>query len=317
MGPIHRLGLIKRESGQATPEYAAVVVLIVAMVTTLAAWAPGIAGAIKEAVTCALEEVGGGEGSGCSGSEGSDSAGVDDSTPDSVPPSGSEDPFTDPCSESGGVIASESEDDEDIELAPCPFPDDGGGGGIWDFIGDVAEGVVDGIVDTATGVFNTVVDAAHFIGQLSSDIANFIEDRFDEFTEALARANRWVEERLAGTPTPRSDTAAYALVLVLDDVELIACGSSSGGFAIYCVNGADEIVPDGADAFTLGHFVFCAVVCEPGSDLVAHELVHVEQFEEYGDAFLALYAKEAALHGTECGNRFEVPAYEENWPCPH
>lgn len=92
------------------------------------------------------------------------------------------------------------------------------------------------------------------------------------------------------------------------------CATSGGGTQVYCVENVDRLPSgdQGAAAVTYGHYIFCRTSC---NDLLTHELVHVAQFEEYGDRFAALYLAEAAQNGTGCANRFELPAYQAEGRC--
>ena len=81
-----------------------------------------------------------------------------------------------------------------------------------------------------------------------------------------------------------------------------ACGSSASGATVFCV--ASQRLPSGdsdADAVTFGHFVFydindrAASVNADGTysilpNVLNHEMVHVNQWEQYGDAFVEQYA---------------------------
>ena len=77
---------------------------------------------------------------------------------------------------------------------------------------------------------------------------------------------------------------------------------------MFCIENVNRLpaADPGAFAVTYGHYIFCRASCNPR---LAHELVHVGQFEQYGDKFAALYLAEAARHGTGCGNKFELEAY--------
>lgn len=139
----------------------------------------------------------------------------------------------------------------------------------------------------------------------------------DEIVSYYRNVGPSVDELFPDTLTPRSDRLALAIAYTLVDEgsRVVECGTSGEGTPVLCVEGAAKAVPEDADAFTLGHVLFCKTVCEDG--LLDHELVHVEQFEKYGDSFVLRYIAESAKNGTTCDNKYEVPAYEENKPCPH
>jgi len=90
---------------------------------------------------------------------------------------------------------------------------------------------------------------------------------------------------------------------------------------VLCVGPAVMPSPT-ADAFTMGHWVFCRLAehCKMGNSRKAleHEYWHVDQFEQFGDTFMELYALEPArLKGmgkdeSGCENRYERPAYQNN-----
>ena len=90
-----------------------------------------------------------------------------------------------------------------------------------------------------------------------------------------------------------------------------ACGSSAAGATIFCV--ASQRLPSGdagADAVTYGHFIFydindtAAAVNVDGTysikpGFLAHEMVHVAQWEQNGDAFVELYLQNAGAWEAE------------------
>lgn|GEM_PF-6637373 len=265
------------------------ILLVVAVVAFFAGGGPAkaVARAVADVIATAIAAVGvGPEGVEASGGSGPRDDGIHLGE-EPNPFKSAEVPAGDPCSDGRGVIASGSGDDG-FELAPCPFESEGSGG---------------------------------LLAELGRELAERLNRGADRVLEGSGRVGRWIDERITGSPSPRSDVAARAMAVALEKTvagaEVLQCGRTFGGRAVVCVNNVPQAVPEHADAWTLGHFVFCRFECSPGSDLVAHELVHVEQFEKYGDAFVAMYLKEAALNGTTCNNRFEVPAYERNWPCPH
>ncbi len=101
----------------------------------------------------------------------------------------------------------------------------------------------------------------------------------------------------------------------------IGCARSPHlNLAVACVHFARMFVPafhlnKEGQATAHGHFVFCKNYCS--GTLLEHEVVHVGQWEDEGDRFAINYAIESQRNGTKCGNKYEVPAYEKNWPCPH
>ena len=126
------------------------------------------------------------------------------------------------------------------------------------------------------------------------------------------------------TPDPfaDADAASKAIAAVRTGASFRAgCARSSSALPVGCLENVSRfgsiafIVNPDADAYTQAHFVFCRQRCE--GDLLLHELVHVDQWESYGDGFALMYLDEARRKGSGCDNRFERPAYEKNWPCPH
>lgn len=73
-----------------------------------------------------------------------------------------------------------------------------------------------------------------------------------------------------------------------------------------CVSGSWLIVP-WASAGTLGNTIVCRRACD--SETVAHESVHVRQFQQGGVGFVGLYGWESAFGGIRCGNKYERSAY--------
>lgn len=112
----------------------------------------------------------------------------------------------------------------------------------------------------------------------------------------------------ARTPVGPDLTNAFVRKTLLERGVARPCGRSARGVAITCVESVTNLPsanPD-AGAVTLGHYIFCRSSCD---SLLAHELVHVAQWERYGDRFATMYAAEASLNGVNCGNRFESEAY--------
>lgn len=77
---------------------------------------------------------------------------------------------------------------------------------------------------------------------------------------------------------------------------------------MYCVQFVSRLpsADPGAKAVTYGHYIFCYGSCDRW---LAHEFVHVDQWEKYGDKFGLKYLIEAARHGTKCRNKYEREAY--------
>jgi hypothetical protein len=111
-------------------------------------------------------------------------------------------------------------------------------------------------------------------------------------------------------PTPGTDLFASSLSNATGGTKRI-CATSGLGIAVHCVDNVPRMPTPKktASGVTYGHWIFCKVVCQGG--LLRHELVHVRQFETYGDAFGPMYLAEAAQHGTGCENKWERQAYQE------
>ena len=93
------------------------------------------------------------------------------------------------------------------------------------------------------------------------------------------------------------------------------CATSPLGIPVHCVENfsIQPSLPPTASGTTYAHWVFCHAGC--GVSLLRHEMVHVAQFEQYGDLFGPMYLAEAAQHGTSCENKWEKPAYQANGGC--
>ena len=82
---------------------------------------------------------------------------------------------------------------------------------------------------------------------------------------------------------------------------------------VKCVSNSWLIVPWAKNG-TLGNTIVCSRKCD--GEVVAHEAVHVRQFQDGGIGFVGAYYWEAAFGGTRCGNKYERPAYAEGLgPC--
>ena len=119
----------------------------------------------------------------------------------------------------------------------------------------------------------------------------------------------------AANPTPGTDLVASQLPLLTGGTQRV-CATSQLGIAVHCVDNVRTLpsASPTASGVTLGHWVFCKRTCS--GSLLTHELVHVRQFETYGDVFGPMYLLEAALKGTGCANQWERPAYEAGGGCP-
>jgi hypothetical protein len=115
---------------------------------------------------------------------------------------------------------------------------------------------------------------------------------------------------LTGNPTPGTDAFALVVRQFTGGTERI-CGVSPLGIRVHCVEhlNVQPSADPTASGTTFGHWVFCRVACT--GSLLQHELVHVRQFERYGDIFGPLYLAEAARHGTGCENKYEREAYQK------
>jgi hypothetical protein len=119
---------------------------------------------------------------------------------------------------------------------------------------------------------------------------------------------------LAGNPNPGTDLFASTIAVGTGGTERL-CATSPRGIPVHCVEHV-AIQPAGsADAVgtTYAHWIFCREVCAGG--LLVHEMVHVAQFEQYGDLFGPMYLLEAAQHGSGCDNQWERPAYQTGGQC--
>ena len=145
--------------------------------------------------------------------------------------------------------------------------------------------------------------------------------------ERIARTRRWVVAVTAvvvmavglgvtatpaaaapANPVPLTDVFGQAVAILSGGSQRI-CASSPLGIPVHCVE-RPLVMPSaapGASGVTFGHWVFCRTVCT--GSLLGHEMVHVYQFEMYGDLFGPVYLAEAAVHGTGCENIYERPAY--------
>jgi hypothetical protein len=120
---------------------------------------------------------------------------------------------------------------------------------------------------------------------------------------------------IGGNPTPLTDVFGSSVMLLTGGTKRI-CATSGLGIPVTCVEhlNVQPSLPPTAAGTTFAHWVYCKNVCV--GQLLSHELVHVRQFETYGDSFGPLYLVEAAQYGTGCANKWEREAYEANGGCP-
>ena len=120
--------------------------------------------------------------------------------------------------------------------------------------------------------------------------------------------------QIVGNPNPGTDLFASTLALGTGGT-VRECETSPLGIVVRCVENVN-VMPSAlptASGTTYAHWIFCRFECE--GLLLVHEMVHVAQFEQYGDLFGPLYLAEAALHGTSCDNVYEKPAYQTGGQC--
>ena len=118
----------------------------------------------------------------------------------------------------------------------------------------------------------------------------------------------------AANPVPLTDAVASLMPPFTGGTKRV-CATSGLGIPVRCVDNV-RTMPSAmptASGVTFGHWIFCKVRCS--GSLLVHELVHVRQFETYGDTFGPSYLAEAALHGTGCENKWERPAYQTSGRC--
>ncbi len=135
-----------------------------------------------------------------------------------------------------------------------------------------------------------------------------------EPTEAAPVLNLPKVPQLVGNPNPGTDLFASTLSVGTGGT-VRECEVSQLGITVWCVENVD-IMPSGsptASGTTYAHWIFCRSVC--AGSLLVHEMVHVAQFEQYGDLFGPMYLAEAGVHGTGCENKWEKPAYQTGGQC--
>ena len=117
----------------------------------------------------------------------------------------------------------------------------------------------------------------------------------------------------AANPTPLTDLFASLLPPLTGGTQRI-CATSGLGIAVHCVEHTtiQPSLDPAASGTTFADWIYCKNVCTGG--LLAHEMVHVRQFETTGDTFGPLYLAEAALHGDGCDNKYEREAYGPSCP---
>jgi hypothetical protein len=131
---------------------------------------------------------------------------------------------------------------------------------------------------------------------------------------ALPPLNGPVVPQVVGNPNPGTDLFASTIAVGTGGT-VRACGTSPLGILVRCVENVN-VQPSGsptASGTTYAHWIFCRELCT--GSLLVHEMVHVAQFEQYGDAFGPMYLAEAGLHGTGCENVYEKPAYQTGGQC--
>jgi hypothetical protein len=120
--------------------------------------------------------------------------------------------------------------------------------------------------------------------------------------------------QIVGNPNPGTDLFASLLPPLTGGTTRV-CATSPRGVTVRCVEHVVTMPSAVATAsgVTYAHWIFCKNTCT--GSLLVHELVHVRQFEQYGDLFGPLYLAEAAQHGTHCENKYEKPAYQTGGQC--
>jgi RHS repeat-associated protein len=144
-----------------------------------------------------------------------------------------------------------------------------------------------------------------------------------------ARVGAEASMNLHRTPSPVADGLGLvkAAQAFLRGGDPEACGLSPvRSLPVLCINDAGPLLDSSQAGLTLGHVIFCATTCGDTFDssvnmtwnVRTHEMVHVGQFEEFGDALLALSKLEdqrvAAMglggKASLCEHRYERPAYD-------
>ncbi|HEU0130309.1 MAG TPA: DNRLRE domain-containing protein [Mycobacteriales bacterium] len=150
--------------------------------------------------------------------------------------------------------------------------------------------------------------------EIAPVVAEKLYERQRETEEAISMANAPGDHMSKGTPSPIAD-AIFKRVANLSGDPRVCGRSEQYDLKVYCIDHASPFPANAknADAVTLGHYIFCIDVCK--GKLLKHEMVHIGQWEKYGDGFGPIYVKESARHGSLCDNVYERPAYEMNNPC--
>src|SRR5690349_19406340 len=117
-----------------------------------------------------------------------------------------------------------------------------------------------------------------------------------------------------GNPNMGTDAFASALPPLTGGTTR-NCARSGRGFTVHCTERVTTMpsADPAASGVTFAHWIFCKGSCS--GSLLTHELVHVRQFETYGDGFGPTYLAEAALHGDGCENKWEYEAYRATGRC--
>lgn len=139
-------------------------------------------------------------------------------------------------------------------------------------------------------------------------------------TEQIGRLNALVARVVAGSPSPLADFEGAVLAVANDGLgaRISDCAKSGGGRPVWCVSPAITVPPGETVAVTVGHFIFCEAdkncTNQDRVGFLDHEVVHVDQWEEFGDAFHLLYpiaSVRAVAESFRTGERYDcVHAYE-------
>lgn len=174
------------------------------------------------------------------------------------------------------------------------------------------------------------------------DFIPFIDEALAYYPHFLLNVSTW----FPNTNSPQSDAVALSVLHALKqrqkNVHVVHCANSEKDVPVLCVQNAEQVIPPNAQAFTMGHVIFCKDDCKVKSDeacdkgnceqppgtclgpfkkdckgtLLAHELVHVEQYETLGDAFVPIYyGVLLPTSGPGCLNALEREAYQVNGNC--
>jgi RHS repeat-associated protein len=210
---------------------------------------------------------------------------------------------------------------------PVRYNDPTGYGCVLPF-GPDCEDLAAPIVEVINTAVDIVGAAAHAAVSLANDYAAAAANGGYDAARSVATAMQQVAESISGearlawreTYTLRSDlvqaveSAAMKLASTTDGVahqisvgNMAAVGMSGLAYGVRVVTGCggavcDELRRSGADAITIGHTIFTwkttAEILRDGvysarfrdwMSVLRHELTHVGQYEDMGDAFFAIY----------------------------